>query len=127
MSEAAGRGAPVEEINAVTLAVSDMDRSVAFYLALGFEPVTGGASSGLATFRAGAGFLNLQLRAGLEDQGGRWGRVILWVDDVDRMHRRARDAGMRPATDPVDAPWGERFFHLRDPDGHELSFARPIR
>ena len=23
-----------------------------------------------------------------------------------------------------DAPWGERYFHVRDPDGHELSFAR---
>jgi hypothetical protein len=24
---------------------------------------------------------------------------------------------------PQDAPWGERFFHVTDPDGHELSFA----
>jgi uncharacterized glyoxalase superfamily protein PhnB len=28
---------------------------------------------------------------------------------------------------PRDAEWGERFFHLSDPDGHELSFARPLR
>jgi hypothetical protein len=27
---------------------------------------------------------------------------------------------------PQDASWGERYFHLPDPDGHELSFARPI-
>jgi uncharacterized glyoxalase superfamily protein PhnB len=27
---------------------------------------------------------------------------------------------------PRDAEWGERFFHLVDPDGHELSFARPL-
>ena len=26
-----------------------------------------------------------------------------------------------------DAEWGERFFHLTDPDGHELSFAWPMR
>ena len=25
---------------------------------------------------------------------------------------------------PADAPWGERYFHVLDPDGHELSFAR---
>jgi uncharacterized glyoxalase superfamily protein PhnB len=25
---------------------------------------------------------------------------------------------------PSDAPWGERYFHVRDPAGHELSFAR---
>ncbi|MGH8701888.1 MAG: VOC family protein, partial [Burkholderiales bacterium] len=27
---------------------------------------------------------------------------------------------------PADAPWGERYFHISDPDGHELSFARPL-
>jgi hypothetical protein len=37
---------------------------------------------------------------------------------------RARwPAGYRPDTAPRDAEWGERFFHLTDPDGHELSFA----
>jgi uncharacterized glyoxalase superfamily protein PhnB len=27
---------------------------------------------------------------------------------------------------PADAPWGERYFQLRDRDGHELSFARRL-
>ena len=39
---------------------------------------------------------------------------------------RALAAGYQPATVPRDAEWGERFFHLVDPDGHELSFARPL-
>jgi hypothetical protein len=34
-------------------------------------------------------------------------------------------ADYRPDTAPRDAKWGERFFHLTDPDGHELSFAWP--
>lgn len=29
--------------------------------------------------------------------------------------------------EPTDAPWGERYFHLREPDGYQLSFATPIR
>jgi hypothetical protein len=33
----------------------------------------------------------------------------------------------RPDTAPRDAEWGERFFHLTDPDGHELSFAWPLQ
>ena len=37
------------------------------------------------------------------------------------------NAGVEPDTAPRDAPWGERFFHLTDPDGHEASFARPLR
>jgi uncharacterized glyoxalase superfamily protein PhnB len=52
--------------------------------------------------------------------------VIFWVADVDEMHARARRAGYSPEAAPTDAPWGERYFHLRDPDGHELSFARPL-
>jgi hypothetical protein len=37
------------------------------------------------------------------------------------------DKDYQPTTAPRDAEWGERFFHLMDPDGHELSFARPLR
>ena len=33
---------------------------------------------------------------------------------------------LTPDTEPRDAEWGERFFHVTDPDGHELSFARPL-
>jgi uncharacterized glyoxalase superfamily protein PhnB len=29
--------------------------------------------------------------------------------------------------EPMNATWGERFFHLKDPDGYELSFAQPYR
>ncbi|MGA9301834.1 MAG: VOC family protein, partial [Bradyrhizobium sp.] len=42
------------------------------------------------------------------------------------LYDRALAAGYQPATVPHDAEWGERFFHLIDPDGHELSFARPL-
>ena len=41
----------------------------------------------------------------------------------DLIHRR-RGAGSPNA--PRDAEWGERYFHITDPDGHELSFARPV-
>jgi catechol 2,3-dioxygenase-like lactoylglutathione lyase family enzyme len=116
----------IESINAVTLAVSDMPRSVAFYDALGFALAAGGEDTPFTTFVVGAGFLNLQLDPTHAPVPRIWGRVIFFVDDVDEMHRRAIAAGMTPAHAPSDAPWGERYFHLHDPDGHELSFARPI-
>ncbi len=56
-----------------------------------------------------------------------WGRVIFYHSDVDALHASVVAAGYRPDTAPRDAEWGERFFHLTDPDGHELSFARPLR
>jgi uncharacterized glyoxalase superfamily protein PhnB len=51
---------------------------------------------------------------------------VFWVDDVDAMYQRAVAAGFDPETSPADAPWGERYFHIQDRDGHELSFARPL-
>ena len=33
-------------------------------------------------------------------------------------------AGRLSEMAPSDAPWGERYFHVRDPSGHEISFAR---
>ena len=55
------------------------------------------------------------------------GRVIFYESDVDGLYARLLAAGYRADTTPRDADWGERFFHLTDPDGHELSFARPLR
>ena len=118
---------PVERLSAVTLATGDMAAAVAFYEALGFAVVFGGADAPFTTFDAGGGgFLNLQLVPGWSPGAEVWGRVIFWVDDVDAVHERARAAGIEPVTVPADAPWGERYFHVRDPAGHEVSIARPL-
>lgn len=117
---------PVESINAVTLATADMAAAVAFYDALGFRRVSGSADAPFTTYRVGPGFLNLQLDPTNAPLPSIWGRVIFFVDDVDSMHARVVAAGFSPSTGPADAPWGERYFHVHDPDGHELSFARPI-
>jgi catechol 2,3-dioxygenase-like lactoylglutathione lyase family enzyme len=118
---------PIESISAVTVVTADMAKAVAFYGALGFRLLYGGPQEAFTSFRAGTGFINLQLEPGRRRQPTEvWGRAIFWVDDVDAMHRRALAAGLTPLTSPADAPWGERYFHIRDPDGHELSFARPL-
>jgi catechol 2,3-dioxygenase-like lactoylglutathione lyase family enzyme len=117
-------GSRLRSISAVTLATHDMGRAVRFYCALGFQPVSGGETAGFTSFAVGAGYLNL-IAAPPAARWGWWGRVIVHVDDVDALHTRARAAGLRPEA-PRDAEWGERYFHLTDPDGHELSFARPI-
>lgn len=119
-------GGGVREINAVTLVTGDMASSVAFYADLGFPVHYGGPHEPFTSFRAGTGFLNLQLVDHWEPPEVVWGRVILWVHDVDAVHTRALAAGRRPSTEPADAPWGERYFHISDPAGHELSFACPL-
>jgi len=124
--DSAGATSPIESVSGATLAVRDMGRSVAFYDALGFEMIYGGGEADFTSYRVGAGFHNLQRDPSWTPGPVVWGRIIFWVDDVDALHRRAIGAGLRPATAPSDAPWGERYFHILDPDGHELSFARPL-
>ena len=118
------RAPSIQSINAVTLATRDMGRAVRFYDALGFSMAYGGEASAFTSYRIGAGHLNL-MRA--EDQPIGWVRVIFYVDDVDAMYAHVLGRGFTPEMAPSDASWGERYFHLIDPDGHSLSFARLLR
>jgi len=114
----------IESLSAITLATNDMPRSVQFYLALGFTMKYGGPTEGFTSFTCGTAFLNLIAEVHASVTG--WGRVIFHVSDVDAMYRNVIAAGLVPSFAPRDAPWGERYFHISDPDGHELSFARPL-
>jgi uncharacterized glyoxalase superfamily protein PhnB len=115
----------LEEVNAVTLSVADMGRSFAFYSKLGFEVEYGGPEAAFTSFRIGGQFLNLDLATGYEP-GSNWGRVIFHVSDVDAVYQRAVESGLKPSMAPSDASWGERYFHILDPDRHELSFAKRL-
>jgi catechol 2,3-dioxygenase-like lactoylglutathione lyase family enzyme len=115
----------IQGISAVTLGTHKMPRALRFYRTLGFEVLHGDEESSFASFRAGTSYLNLIVHPP-ERCWSWWGRVIFYVANVDALYDRALAAGYEPATVPRDAEWGERFFHLIDPDGHELSFARPL-
>ena len=115
----------VEKIAAVTLRVADMRRSVRFYRdILGMELLYGGEVACFSSLRAkDAECPILNLEQGHSVAG--WGRMIFYVADVDAFWEYLRGKGFNPES-PRDASWGERYFHMSDPDGHELSFARPI-
>ena len=113
----------MQSINAITLATHDMARAVRFYVALGFRMHYGGEEADFSSFQVGAGFLNL-IAQPADVKWTWWGRVIFHVPDVDALYARVLAQDFRPQAPPRDAPWGERYFHLTDPDGHELSFAR---
>jgi catechol 2,3-dioxygenase-like lactoylglutathione lyase family enzyme len=119
-----GNEAHVESLSAITLATHDMARAVRFYEALGFRIVHGGPDEAFTSFAFGTSFLNLTSET--HDPVRFWGRVIFYVSDVDAFYRKVRTHGIEPQFAPRDAPWRERYFHLTDPDGHELSFARPL-
>ena len=114
----------IQHISAVTFAVRDMARSVEFYRKLGFELVYGGEGTAFSSLKAGEAFINLLASPGYEQSW--WGRAIFRVDDADAQHQflEARGLMLEPAR---NGSWGERFFHLSDPDGHELSFAALLK
>jgi len=118
------RAAP--QISAVTFQVSNMKASVQFYRdVLGMEVLYAGGTAGFSSLRAkDADSAILNLEQGERVNG--WGRLIFHVADVDALWRRFNKLGFQPEK-PQNASWGERYFHLLDPDGHELSFARPLR
>ena len=113
-------------ISAITLVTRDMTAATRFYESIGFTP-RDGASEAFTSYPVGPTWLNL-IAATDEPAGPMplWGRVIIHVDNVDAMHDRVRKAGYETETEPADAFWGERYFHVKDPDGHELSFAKPL-
>jgi catechol 2,3-dioxygenase-like lactoylglutathione lyase family enzyme len=116
-----------ESLNAVTLATHDMAASVGFYETIGMTLAFGGPDAPFSTLRIGpTDFLNLQLDPEWSPPRRVWGRFIVWVDDVDAVHRRLVDHGVEPELAPSDAPWGERYFHVLDPAGHEMSIARRL-
>ena len=115
----------IERISAVTFIVANMKDSIRFYGdVLGMEIVYGGEDSGFSSLRAKemeCPILNLQQGRSVPN----WGRMIFYVADVDAFWSYLSKRGFQPER-PRDASWGERYFHMPDPDGHELSFARPI-
>ena len=115
----------MEKISAVTFRVVNMMESVRFYRdVLGMELLYGGEDAGFSSLRAKdtqSAILNLEQGKPVT----RWGRLIFYVTDVDAFWNHLKGRGFDLEI-PQDASWGERYFHIPDPDGHELSFARPL-
>ena len=123
--ERSHRRTAIGSISAVTLATHDMARSFDFYTSLGFQLHYGGPEASFTSFAIGDGYLNI-IAQPADKHWSWWGRLILHVTDTDSLYQQAVQAGLSPEAPPRDAEWGERYFHLTDPDGHELSFATPL-
>jgi uncharacterized glyoxalase superfamily protein PhnB len=52
--------------------------------------------------------------------------LVVYVDDVDAHYQRARSAGARIDSEPVDQPYGQREYGARDLEGHRWWFTAPL-
>jgi catechol 2,3-dioxygenase-like lactoylglutathione lyase family enzyme len=143
----------VYRISAVTLKVKNMEKSCSLYSKIpGFRLTYGGnPSDHFTTFEIGKGsmttmYLNLELIEEAENDGPDsykksnvekvkvnedFGRVIFHTENVDGLYSHMREdeyisKSIVFENAPTNAPWGERFFHIREPNGYELSFAQPL-
>ena len=111
----------VTKISAVTLLVSDMSKSVEFYSKIpNFKMVFGGHDKEFTSFLIEdktKSYLNLKLN---ETRSTDFGRIIFYVDNVDELFAYMQDdqtiSGLgKLESKPLNASWGERFFHVLDP------------
>lgn len=108
------------DVSQIILPVTDMDKAVGFYEALGF-PVLMRDGDRYALLQAGpvkialAGWMQR-----LPDQGV---AIAFKVDSVDDAARQLSGAGAEPPE--VEAGPHERTVGVDDPDGHALIFYEP--
>jgi catechol 2,3-dioxygenase-like lactoylglutathione lyase family enzyme len=104
-------------LNQVTIAVSDLGRSVAFYRDLGLRQIV--ADSVYARFVCPDGDSTLSLEE-VDRVAPSATTVYFECDDLDLTVHALRAAGVAFEQDPVDQPWLWREARLRDPDGNLL-------
>jgi uncharacterized glyoxalase superfamily protein PhnB len=118
----------------ISLTVKDLQKSAAWYrdvVGFGVErAVERDGKLAFVTVKAGDVRINLN-----QDDGAKgWDRVkalgfsigIWTTEDIDAIAHRIKAAGGHLDADPVDAPWGARYFRLTDPDGFRLAVLKPL-
>jgi len=116
----------------VSITVKDIQKSLVWYrdvLGLGVERAA--ERDGKPVFIAlKAGDVRISLN---QDDGAKgWERIkalgfsinISVTEDIDAIANRIKASGGTLDSEPVDAPWGARYFALTDPDGYKLGMLK---
>jgi catechol 2,3-dioxygenase-like lactoylglutathione lyase family enzyme len=123
--------------NAIGLVVADMAKSLAFYRALGLdlpaaldqqphaEADLGGVRILWDTHETITSFDPAWTRG---SGGPQIGLAFACADpaEVDRTHADLVAAGYESHLEPWDAPWGQRYAVLHDPDGNGVDLYAPL-
>ncbi len=124
--------------DAIGLIVSDMAASVTFYRRLGFAFPEGCEEQPHAEAALPGG---IRLLLDTEDSvrsftpewqppagGGRHSLALLCDTpaEVDAFYAELTGAGCKGEREPWDAPWGQRYAVVNDPDGHGVDLFAPL-
>jgi lactoylglutathione lyase len=108
--------------------ITDIDRSVAFYEALGFEerrrmPIREEAINVFMGLPGDGDRLELTYNFGVDsyDIGTGYGHIAVTVDDIDAALARLKEQGIEPEREPYRVrEGGNRICFVRDPDQYRI-------
>lgn len=124
-------------LSVVSIVVSDMAKSIAFYSRLGLELSGGSAEEDHADF-AGEGVRVMLDTEGLIQKlhegwtrptGGHAVALAFQCETpaaVDEVHHLLTSAGSTSVQEPWDAFWGQRYATVADPDGNPVDLFCPL-
>ncbi|MDN5782356.1 MAG: VOC family protein [Luteimonas sp.] len=101
----------------------DLDRSLDFYLSLGFELLRRTGGFAVIHWQGQRLFLAKNSDAPTTP---RWTNLRIMVDDVDAVREHVRTLGIEPSHPVADRGYGLRDFVLADPSGFEIRFAQAL-
>ena len=112
-----------------TLTVDDLQKSIAFYEAIGFSTDDRWEEKGAllgVMMRSGATQIGLNQddwKKGRDRKKGIGVRLSFstTAENVDAIARRARNSGVTLKTEPHDTEWSSRAFEVIDPSGFLLT------
>ena len=122
------------EIAAVAVTAADLSRAVAFYELLGFRFPPPGPDDQHVEAAAGIRLMidSAALMTALHGEPPRPGNTAgfaLLFDSpaqVDYAAGRVSSAGHPLLHEPFDAPWGQRYATVADPDGYRVDLFCPL-
>jgi catechol 2,3-dioxygenase-like lactoylglutathione lyase family enzyme len=125
MNEIADHGVRFGRIAAM-LPVKDMGKAYDFYVnVLGFQKTfENGNPVGFLVLKRDAGELHLTLQK--NHKAADFNVAHLLVDDVDALHARCKQSGMRIIKSLQDKDYGLRAFVFEDPDGNRIDVGQVI-
>jgi lactoylglutathione lyase len=108
--------------------IGEIERSVAFYEALGFEelnrlPIREEAINVFMGLPGDGPRLELTYNFGVDsyDLGSGYGHIAVTVDDLDGTLERLKERGIQPERPPYSVrEGGSRLCFVRDPDGYRI-------
>jgi predicted enzyme related to lactoylglutathione lyase len=109
------------EIQTITITVSDLNKSKAFYGdLLGFELSSDWPEIKWQSFRFGEQLFGIREKEGFK-RGESFDIANFEVDDADSLWEKLKDK-VEVVDKLAPTPWGSYRFVIKDPDGYQIAF-----